>query len=142
MARTATSALTLTETVNSSCEFVGVSIPPPIIITPGTKSNSAQGSIQVVCGSGSQYAIALATVNTDGDGNHHFLKNGTAQVGYKISRDPGDAQPFGNTAGQNTESVVGTGQTQSIPFFVTLDPAPNNLPVGQYTDTVQVAVTF
>ena len=42
----------------------------------------------------------------------------------------------------NPVSMTGDGNTQSVPYRVTINPTQGNVPAGTYTDTVRVIVSY
>lgn len=143
-AKTVSSTLPLGGTVVTSCAITSIAPPPSFNITPGQAMSQASGSITLVCTNGSAFTIALnAGLNgTDGPTPTRAIRNGPFSLGYAIYRDAADALPFGDSIGVNTYASVGSGSTQNISFYIQLALPPPNVAVGDYSDTVQVVVTF
>lgn len=111
--------------------------PDPVIATSTT-------ALSVQCSKGSPYKIALtpaSTSKTDGTGE---MKNDTDVIAYSLFSNAGATTPWGSEA---TNDVDGTGQgtaTANIinhPVYAKVTGS-TNVSTGQYTDLVNVAVTY
>lgn len=100
------------------------------------------GNVSVVCTRNAPYTIGLNGGLT-GAANpaQRRMRQGVNGITYGLYRDAARAQPWGSTPGSNTVSGTGTGATQSFPVYgrVPVQPTP---PVGLYSDTVSVTITY
>jgi spore coat protein U-like protein len=107
-----------------------------------SSSVDATGSITVRCNAGVSYQIALdgGTAGAT-DPTAREMRNGPYRVRYGIYRDAARTQPWGNTLGVDTVSATATGLDQVYTTYGRVPPQPTP-PVGTYTDTVVVTVTY
>jgi len=110
-----------------------------------TEAVNTTGVISTTCTNGAPYSLALnagssagATVNS----RKLTRSGGSDTLAYSLYRDAGRTQIWGDgTSGTSTVSVTGSGQTQTATVYATL-PAQASKPVGTYSDTITVTVTF
>mgnify|MGYP001602846519 CR=1 FL=1 len=139
----ATANLDVTLTVANSCT-VGTSPVAFGTVYDMTSVNDAQGSVTVTCTGIGGYTVSL------GDGLHgaiaqRLMAGPTAtNVDYNLYIDSGHTNVWGQTAG--TDTVAGTstgGNTADAPITVYGETAAGqNVPIGDYSDTVLVSVAF
>jgi len=101
---------------------------------------TAQGSIDVQCTNGTEYAIALDG-GSSGDVANRHMEDGANTLNYALFSDSGFENSWGETEGTDTISDTGNGETQNHPVHGRID-ADQTSPVGNYQDTVNVTVTF
>jgi spore coat protein U-like protein len=99
-------------------------------------------TITVTCSNSTGYNIGLgagtapgATVTT------RSMVNGAALVNYRLYRDSGRTQNWGQTVGTDTVAGTGNGTAQSISVYGRV-PVQTTPAAGTYTDTVAVTVTY
>jgi spore coat protein U-like protein len=106
-------------------------------------SNIDQTStLTVTCSNNTGYNIGIgagtapgATVTT------RSMQNGAALVNYRLYRDAGRTQNWGNSIGTDTLAGTGNGAAQAITVYGRV-PAQSTPAAGTYTDTVAVTVTY
>lgn len=106
------------------------------------QARDAIGNVSVVCTRNAPYTIGLDGGLTGATNPaQRRMRQGTSGITYGLYRDSARAQPWGNAAGSNTVSGTGTGATQGFPVFgrVPVQPTP---PIGVYSDTVSVTITY
>jgi spore coat protein U-like protein len=69
------------------------------------------------------------------------MQNGAALVNYRLYRDAGRTQNWGNSIGTDTLAGTGNGAAQAITVYGRV-PAQSTPAAGTYTDTVAVTVTY
>ncbi len=142
-AGTATGNLAVSATVIASCSVVTTNPLAfgnydPISATP----NDAATTISVTCTNGSGYDVLM---NAGGGSGATIAARKMTSSGnlltYAIYRDTNRTNLWGVTLGSNVVSGVGTGAAQSIDVYGRI-PANQTAPVGSYTDTVVVTVSY
>jgi spore coat protein U-like protein len=140
-ASTVTQNLGVSATVQATCTLgtpgtvaFGTYIP--------TAASTATAAIQVTCTNSTPYNIGLnaglangATVTT------RQMQNGANLLNYGLYQDSGHTQNWGNTVGTDTVAGVGNGSLVSTTVYGNV-PAGQYVVPGNYTDTVQVTVTY
>ncbi len=135
-AQTANASMTVTATVAKSCVVTGPAAPVNFAAYDPVSSTqlSATGTISVRCVRNTPYSIALTSAN-------NFRMTGTGgNIPYTV------LQPNGTTVWSTTPLAVGAAAVATnapISYTATVNPALNaDVPVGTYTDTVNVVVTY
>lgn len=103
-----------------------------------TQATETTGSVGVTCDSGTSYTISLSA----GLGTFaaRVMTNGSNQLDYNLFTDSQRLTIWGDgTAGSATEGAAGTGGSYTIYGMI---PARQNAPVGSYSDTVTVTVSY
>lgn len=136
---TATSTLLVTATVSAACIVstspvaFGVYNPTAGTVLDGT------GSVAVTCTNGTSYAVSL-----DGGGQADVAARAMANVpdllSYQLYSDAARTTVWGSTGG-DLVNATGTGLQVNHTVYGRV-PASQNVPVGSYTDTVNVTVTY
>ncbi len=99
-------------------------------------------AVSVVCTRNAPYAIGLGGgLSNSTDPARRRMTRGTSSIVYGLYRDSARVQPWGATTGTNTTAGTGTGATQSFPIFGRV-PAQPTPPLGAYSDTVSVTITY
>lgn len=142
-AATASTTIAVSATVQASCT---VSATPlafgnynPLSSTP----LDATSTITVNCTTGTSYTVGLNAGGTSGATvtTRQMLQSANA-LNYSLFRDSGHATNWGNTPGTDTPaSVVATTSAATTTVYGRI-PALQNVPAGNYTDTVQVTVNY
>jgi spore coat protein U-like protein len=108
---------------------------------PLTSAIDKTSTITVTCTKDAAFNIGLdggaagnvaARTMSDGSGN---------VVNYQLYSDSGRTTVWGNTVGTDTAAETGTGTSQDITVYGEV-PAQTTPPAGNYSDTVQVTVSF
>jgi spore coat protein U domain-containing protein, fimbrial subunit CupE1/2/3/6 len=96
------------------------------------------GSVGVSCDSSDSYTISLSA----GFGTYtsRVMTSGSSQLDYNLFTDPQRLTIWGDgTSGTATVSATGTGGTYPVYGLIT---AKQNVPVGSYSDSITVTVTY
>ena len=142
-AATATGQFNVTLTLQAECRLTSTSNvafgTAGVITTPLT----ATGSVAVQCTNTTPFNVGLnAGTGSGATVTNRLMTGGAATIGYALYRDAGRTLNWGNTVGTDTLSGTGTGQAQTLTVYGTV-PVPTTLPApGNYSDTVQVTVTY
>ena len=119
--------------VSTSPVAFGVYNPTAGTVLDGT------GSVAVTCTNGTSYAISL-----DGGGQADVAARAMANVpdllSYQLYSDAARTTVWGSTGG-DLVNATGTGLQVNHTVYGRV-PASQNVPVGSYTDTVNVTVTY
>lgn len=103
-----------------------------------TQDSETTGSVGVSCDSSDTYTISLSS----GFGTYtaRVMTSGSSQLDYNLFTDPQRLTVWGDgTSGTATVSATGTGGTYPVYGLIT---AKQNVPVGNYSDTITVTVTY
>lgn len=102
-----------------------------------------QASMQVLCSSGAPFNVSLnGGLNGTGASDRKMKStSGVNTISYQLYRDAARSQVWGETIGVDTATSTGTGATQSFTIYSRV-PAQTLQPVGTYTDTVTVTLTY
>ena len=102
----------------------------------------ASATIYVTCTKDTNYDIGLDAGSTSGATvDVRKMKSGSNTLNYSIYQNSGYTTVWGETVGSNTVHDTGSGTEQQIPVYGMI-PANQQAPIGSYTDTVNVKVTF
>ena len=148
-AATATSNLSVTASVSANCSIstapVAFGAYDPVSTNAST-ALSGTGTVNVTCTSGASTTITLGqganadTGSTDAAPARRLSDGGTNFLTYSLFQDAGHATVWGNTAGTGVANT-GTGTQTAITVYGTV-AAGQNVPSGNYSDTVVATVTF
>lgn len=104
--------------------------------------NDKQSTVNVTCTNGVSYAIGLDAGGGSGATvAARKMSASTDLLTYSLYTDSGRMTVWGNTANVDVVSSTGTGVLQAFTVYGRA-PAAQTAPVGNYTDTVTVTVTF
>jgi len=108
-----------------------------------TSNLDAEGSLSVQCTNTTPYSIAMnagggvgATVM-----DRKMTGPGGSTVSYRIFRDGGRTQNWGQTINTDTLAGTGTGLSELVPAFGRVE-AQTTPTIGVYTDTVLVTISY
>lgn len=144
-AASATSSFNVTTTVIDVCAVstanLGFGTYNPIA---GTVLDGAT-TITVTCTLGTPYNVQLDP-GTHGGGSvstraMQRTSGGTETIDYSLFRDAGRTQNWGQTDNTDTVTATGTGVSQDHTVYGRI-PASENVPTGDYSDTVNVTVSY
>ncbi len=104
---------------------------------------NATSTIFVTCTNTTAYNVGLDAGTATGAtvSNRSMTGPGGALLGYKLFRDSGRTNNWGNTVGTNTVSGTGTGVAQSLTVYGQI-PAGEYVTPGPYADTIIATVTY
>jgi spore coat protein U-like protein len=147
-ATTITSNFQVSATVQATCSATAAALAFPTY-TPGAGAQTSSSAITVKCTKGTAYTVTLNAGSTTGDAyTQRLMVNGTTNfLQYNLFTDNTFATVFGDGTGA-TGKVTGAGAGVATANTVTVygqlpDNATNQAAVpGNYTDTIQVSVTY
>lgn len=143
IAATATGQFQVTLTLQAECRLTSAS--DLAFGTSGVIQStiSASSAIGVQCTNTTPYNIGLsagagsgATVTT-----RKMTAGSGATVNYSLYRDSAHTQVWGNTVNTDTASGTGNGAVQTLTVYGSV-PVQTTPAAGNYSDTVQVTVTY
>lgn len=142
-AATATDTMAVTATVQSACAVTATGMAfgsyDPTVLT----NHDATTTIQVNCTSGTSYTVGLsAGLATGATVSARKMVNGSNLLPYSLYRDASRTQNWGNTAGvDSTSATVATSTPATLTVYGRI-AGLQNVPAGNYSDTVTVTVTY
>lgn len=142
-AQTATTTFPVTATVLTSCSVTANPLAfgsyNPTAATP----LDATTTLSVLCTVGTSFTVGLnagtapaATVTT------RQMSNGTNRLNYALYQEAGRTTNWGNTPGTNTPAPTTAPIAASSLTVYGRVPAGQNVPAGNYTDTITVTVNY
>ena len=142
-AGTATGQIAVTLTLQAECKLTSTS--DLAFGTTGVLQAAilATSTINVQCTNTLPYNIALNAGTGVGAtvASRKMTAGAGSTVSYELFRDSGHTQVWGDTIGTNTVAATGTGAIQAYTVYgrvpIQVTPA-----AGNYTDTVQVTITY
>jgi spore coat protein U-like protein len=100
------------------------------------------GTITATCTSAAPYTIALNGGNDAAtDPTQRKMSKGAEKITYGLYRDAARTQPWGSTAGVNTQAGTGSGLAQSLTVYGRV-PAQTTPSPGAYADTIVLTLTY
>ena len=104
---------------------------------------TANGTLGVQCTNTTPYNIGLsAGAGTGATVTNRSMTAGTGStIGYSLYRDTAFTQVWGDVVASNTMAATGSGAVQSYTVYGRV-PAQTTPAAGNYSDTVQVTVTY
>jgi spore coat protein U-like protein len=148
-AATATSNLSVTASVSANCSIstapVAFGAYDPVTAN-ATTALSGTGTVNVTCTNGASTTVTLgqgANANggsTDAAPARRLSDGATDFLTYSLFQDAGHTTVWGNTAGTGVANT-GTGAQVALTVYGSV-AAGQNVPSGNYSDTVVATVTF
>jgi spore coat protein U-like protein len=148
-AATATSNLSVTASVTANCSIstapVAFGAYDPVTANAATPL-SGTGTVNVTCTNGANTTVTLGqgsnadTGSTDAVPARRLSDGATNFLTYSLFQDAGHTTAWGNTGGTGVANT-GTGTQTAITVYGTV-AAGQNVPSGNYSDTVVATVTF
>lgn len=104
---------------------------------------TATSTIGVQCTNTTPYNVGLdAGISSGATITTRKMSGGAgAAVSYQLYSDSARTQVWGNTVSSNTIAGTGNGAVQTLTVYGSV-PAQNTPAAGNYTDTVQITVTY
>jgi len=138
-AGTDTDVLTVRVTVQEACTIVGGTLDFGTYSSGQQTALDAEGTISY-----NSCAAGTLTIALDGGSaanvNNRRMASGDSQLGYQLYRNSARSNVWG-TGDQALERVLLVPDSGSIPVYGRI-PGGQNVPGGNYTDTVTVTLTF
>ena len=138
---TASGTASVTATVSSLCTVSSTNVS---FGTQGVLNTNidAQGTLSVQCSSQLPYAVSLDG-GTSGATNpaQRKMTRGANSITYGLYRDAAHSLPWGSTAGTNTASGTGTGNSQTLTVYGRVPPQTTPK-ANTYNDSIIATVTY
>lgn len=107
----------------------------------GLTDASGQFSVQFLCSPNTPYTLSVEA-GANSDATSRRAVNGADYIRYRLYWDNGYTQEIGVIA-NNTQIGIGSGDTQTQTIYVRVLANENaNVPLGTYTDTLRVKITW
>lgn len=144
-AATATANFNVTATVTGAC-YISNTIADlafgNIDVLDGTNTDSTT-TFDVTCTSGDAFNIGLNEgSNSNAGQNRMKLAGGTSYLNYNLYSDSARNVAWGDTIGTNTVSGTGDGSAATYTVYGQVPSGQTGLLRGDYSDQVQVTVTY
>lgn len=136
-------AFSVTATVPPSCVF-SATTDLDFGSQPGaiTSVRDNTSTITMACRNRTAWNLGLDNGLNFGSGTRRMQWGATGNyVSYQLYRDSQRSAAWGETIGTNTATGSSTGSAQTLTVYGRV-PAPQNVPAGDYKDTVKVTVTY
>jgi len=146
----ATANLSVTATVIANCT---ISAGTPLdfgnydaISANAASAKNVSGTVGITCTTGTSATVMLGQGSNADTGSTDAapvrrMKNGSSYLSYGLFKDVGLGTTWGNTVGTG-QGYTGTGSADTITVYGSVPAAQNAAPVGSYSDTVVVTVSF
>ena len=148
-AATATSNLAVTASVTANCTIATAPVAfgayDPVSANATTALNGT-GTVSVTCTNGATTTVTLGQGSNPAGGStaaapaRQLKDGGTDLLTYSLFSDPGRTTVWGDTAGTGV-AHTGTGTLTALTVYGAVD-AGQNVPAGNYSDTVVATITF
>lgn len=144
-AGTATSSFNVTTTVIDVCAVATANLGFGTYSPIAGSALDGTTTITVTCTLGTPYNVRLdpgahsgGTVSTR---RMQRTSGGTETINYSLYRNAGRTQNWGETDNSDAVSATGSGLSQDHTVYGRI-PASENVPTGDYSDTVNVTVSY
>ena len=141
-AQTATTTFRVTAKVQAVCEITATDLAFGTYTAQGATPLQGTTLLRATCTPGSTYNIGLNEGTSPGATvNARKMASGTNALNYQLYSDSARQTIWGNTAGTNTVTGVGTGLAVDHTVFGAV-PAAQVIPAGGYADTTTVRIYY
>ena len=126
---------------SNSCTISAAALNFGNIATTAANTDST-ATVTVACSTGTAYTVSLDGGLTGAtDPTQRYMLNGANQLRYGLYRNPARSQPWGATAGVDTQGGTGDGAPNALTVYgrVPIQTTPS---IGAYRDFVIVTVTY
>jgi len=139
-AATATNSLSVSATVQASCTVTASAM------SFGNYTGStatATSAVSVTCTNATPYNVGLSAGTASGAtvSTRKMTGPASALLSYSLFSDPSRTINWGQTAGSDTVTGIGSGAVQALTVYGQT-PAGQFLTPGSYTDTVTATITY
>lgn len=144
-AATETTTFTVSATVTNACSVSASNLAFGNInpLTNATTATDATTTVSVTCSNGTAYNVGLnAGAATGATVTARKMVSGTNTLSYALYRDSARTANWGSTVGTDTVAGTGSGAAQSLTVYGRVPSGQQSTPVGAYTDTITVTVTY
>lgn len=146
LAGTATSSFSVTATVANSCIVSASTLAFPTYLPTTATATTGSTALNVTCTLSAPYTVALSNGSgtgadpTAGASGRKMTGPSSALLAYNLYQDAAFTQAWGST-GLYLYSGTGNGLLQALTVYGRV-PASQVAAAGNYTDTINVTVTF
>lgn len=145
-AATTTTTFSVDATVSDSCSVSATQLDFGAIdpLNNATNDTDATSTVDVTCSSGTGYDVGL-DAGTGGDGTvtgRAMSDGGTNTLNYSLYTDSARTTNWDDAGGTNTVTGTGDGTALSHTVYGRVPSGQETTPVGTYTDTITVTVTY
>jgi spore coat protein U-like protein len=141
-ASTATSSFVVSATVLSVCLVTASPLAFGNYDPTASTATSGSTTLAVTCTNGTPYNVGLnAGTGTGATVTTRKMTFGSNLLSYSLYADSGHSTVWGQTVGTNTVTGTGTGLPVTQTVYGQI-PAQQAMPIGAYTDTITVTVTY
>lgn len=145
-AATSTTTFSVDATVSASCSVSATQLDFGAIdpINNATNNTDATSSVDVTCSNGTAYDVGLGAGNGGDDTttNRAMTDGNTNTLNYSLYTDSARSTNWDDAGGTNTVSGTGDGTALSHTVYGRVPSGQETTPVGTYTDTITVTVTY
>ncbi len=146
MAATTTTAPTITVNVAAACRVTPQNLNFGTYDSLAAASLSSTSQISINCSKNTSFTVELNAGQHAASGFNRNMANGSNLLGYQLYTDSAHTTVWGDgTGGTGTVSGTGTGPGAAHTITETVYgevPAQQSVPVGSYSDTITVTVSF
>ena len=146
MAATSTTTPTITVNVAAACQVTPQNLNFGTYDSLAAASLSATTQLDINCSKSTQFTVELNAGQHATNGFNRNMANGTNLLSYQLYTSSSHTTVWGDgTSGTGTISGTGTGPGAAHTITETvygLVPAQQSVPVGSYSDTITVTVSF
>jgi spore coat protein U-like protein len=143
-ASTATGSFTVQAVINSACNVSATTLNFGAYNPASATALTGTSTISVYCTGGSPYTTSLNVGTGGGTFTTRTLLSGSDALNFNLYRDSSYSQVWGDGTG-STFTVAGTGSGLLTANTLTVYgqiPVSQDKPVGTYTSTITVTVTY
>lgn len=142
MAATATDTIQVSATAIDQCRVSANDLAFGNYDPLSTTATAGTTTLTVTCTLNTTYDVGLdAGTGAGATVTERKMTSGADTLNYSLYQDAAYTTIWGNTPGNDTVSGTGTGAGQDYTVYGRI-PAQQNVPPGNYADTVTVTVTF
>ncbi len=140
-AATSTTTFRVTATVTNVCTVSATDLAFGSYASSGRAVDSTN-NVNVVCNSGTQFALTLSTGNNTPTYTPRRMESGGNLLSYNIYTDATRSKIWGDgTGGSTGQGGLGNGVNQQFIGYGRI-PAAQSLPAGNYFDIIVATVTY
>lgn len=116
---------------------------PSLFATPLTaQAQGSLGTVQLTCSGVVSAQVSIST-GAQPNGQQRQLASGAQRIPYQLYADAAFNSPYvGATALSLSISPTGAAATVELPIHGRIQPTPGGYPPGQYTDQVQITISW
>lgn len=142
-AATATTAFPVTATVVKACQVNASPLAFGNYDPTSAAALNGTTTLTVLCTVGSSFTVGLnAGTATGATVATRKMSNGGNTLSYALYQDAGRGDNWGNTPGTDTPDAITAATTPTNMTVYGQVPAGQNVPAGDYSDTITVTVTY